>query len=245
MIAQDSAKFWFPKLNSHPWKWMRDWIPNTALIDYDEDLLAPALLGQANDEYTRLYFAVEAAIRYEVPGPVFIRTDLTSAKHSGRGAYIVDGKDEDGLNHALLTTLSHAQLKSYHSKIKSSAVMVRQLINVKHDRTAFNGLPIGNEWRVFADQRGHQCSHPYWPDEALNGKMDDGAEGNEWTKHWVRTDVQDAAAQAAKAMREFKWSVDFVEDTAGKMWLVDMATAMNSYHDPKCKFFGLDNMERI
>jgi hypothetical protein len=244
MIAQDSAKFWFPKLESHPWQWMRDWLPKTVLVDYDEELLAPALLGQRSKEYDRLYYAVGAAI-YNIGVPCFIRTDLTSAKHAGKDAYIIN--DEDDWNHALLTTLSCAQLKSYHSKVKSSAIMVRQLINVKHERTAFNGLPIGNEWRVFADQRGHQCFHHYWPDEALKDKMDDGGPVplNLWTREWMRTDLQDAAKEAAKAMGQLKWSVDFVEDVDGKFWLIDMATAMNSYHDPRCKFSGLDNMERI
>lgn len=250
MIAQDSAKFWFPKLNSHPWEWMRKWLPNTVMVDYDEELLAPALLGQRSKEYDRLYYAVGAAI-YEIGAPAFIRTDLTSAKHAGRGAYVIEKPgfylDAMDWNHALLTTLSHAQLKSYHSKVKSSAVMVRQLINVKHERTAFNGLPIGNEWRVFADQRGVQCFHHYWPDEALTGKMDDGGAPppDIFDREWIPTDVRDAAVQAAKAMGQLKWSVDFTQDVDGKFWLIDMATAMNSYHHPRCDFSGLDSRERI
>ena len=162
MRIEDSAKFWFPKLLAYPDKRLREWIPNTVMIDYDEELLAPSLMGQHTEEYDRLYYAVETAIRYEIAGPAFIRTDLTSAKHAGRQAYIVDGKNEDGLNDALLTTLSHAQLKSYHSKVKSSAIMVRPMIEIA-GRTAFSGLPIGKEWRVFAGQRGHECYHTYWP----------------------------------------------------------------------------------
>jgi hypothetical protein len=243
MITQDSAKFWFPKLVAHPWKWMRDWLPSTVLIDYDEEALAESLLGRHTAEYDRLYYAVEAALRTEVLYPAFIRTDLTSAKHSGRSAYIVDGSDEGGLNYALLTTLSHAQLKSYHSKIKSSAIMVRSLIKVKHDRTAFNGLPIGNEWRVFVDKHDVQCFHKYWPDEALQDHMDDNKPATDTSSDWwawCRTDLLDAAKEAGKAMGGGKWSVDFTEDVNGKFWLIDMATAMNSYHRPDCKFSGLE-----
>jgi hypothetical protein len=247
MIPQDSAKFWFPRLVSHPWKWMRDWLPNTVMIDYSEEALADSLRGHHTAEYDRLYYAVEAAIRHEIAGPAFIRTDITSAKHSGRNAYIVDGTDEDGLNHALLTTLAHSQLKTYHGKMKASAIMVRSVIEIQADRTAFHGLPIGKEWRVFADQRGVQCHHGYWPTVALDGHMDDGQPPTENSLglHWIRTDALDAAKLAAKAMGQFKWSVDFAEDTSGKVWLLDMATAMNSFHTPECPFFQLDNLERL
>lgn len=234
MKKEDSAKFWFPKITlaSH---WLATWLPKTVLIDYDEEALAPSLMGQYSKEYERLYYVVERAAS-EFDGPVFIRTDLTSAKHSGIDAYKVS--KYDALNHALLTTLSHAQLKSYHSKIKSSAIMVRQWINVKHDRTAFNGLPIGNEWRVFADNRDVRCVHRYWPKEALEGHMDDKmpTSAKEWSQLWIRTDLLDDAVQAAKAATPEwpgeQWSVDFVEDVNGKFWLIDMATAENSYHAP-------------
>lgn len=236
MIKQDSAKFWFPKLAADPW--VRDWLPKTIMIDYNEEWLVPSLRGQATTEYTNLYLSVEAAIRYEISGPAFIRTDITSAKHAGRAAYVVNKTDE--LNHALLTTLSHAELKSYHQKVKSSAIMVRPLLHIKADRTAFGGLPIGKEWRVFANQTGTRCFHGYWPEEALIGHMDDGKPpddpkaGNNWAKYWMSTDALEVAVQAAKLMGEGEWSVDFAEDVDGKIWLLDMATAGNSFHHPIC-----------
>lgn len=247
MIAQDSAKFWLPKLELHPWQWMRDWIPQTAVIDYNEDLLAPSLMGQPSAEYDRLYYAVQNVMETAFQTPVFIRTDITSAKHAGINAFKVSNYDE--LNHALLTTLSHAQLKSYHQKVKSSAILIRPWLQIAHKRTAFRGLPIGKEWRIFADQRGVQCSHGYWPKVALDGYMDDGQPPSvpsaDWAEYWIRTDIMDAAKEAAKAMGQLKWSVDFAEDTSGKVWLLDMATASNSFHHPECKFSGLDNSERI
>src|SRR6266403_3631192 len=249
MIAQDSAKFWFPKLLAPgPYSWLCSEVPNTVFLDYNEDALAESLIGQHTDEYERLYYAVEAAIRHEIAGPAFIRTDLTSAKHVGKHAYTVKNLDED-LNVALLETLNHAFKKSYHSKIKSSAIMVRALIDVRHEVTAFNGLPIGNEWRIFAHQVGYQCSHQYWPKDALEGHMDNGAKVPEWKggwpQSWVRTDILDAASAAAKAMRAGKWSVDFVADKNDKYWLLDMATAGNSYHAPGCAYGGLDKQDRL
>jgi hypothetical protein len=240
MIPQDSAKFWFPKLAA---TWLCTEIPNTVFVDYNEELLTPALMGQKSAEYERLYYTVEAAL-HEIGEPAFIRTDLTSAKHAGKHAYRVDSLE--GLNDALLTTLSAAQLKSYHSKVKSSAIMVRHHLNVKHDRTAFGGLPIANEWRVFADQNGVQCAHHYWPEQALWNHMDDGKEPpKDWVKFWIPTVVMQNAEVAAKAIGVGKWSADFVEDINGKWWLLDMATAGNSYHDLSCQYSGLDIQNRL
>lgn len=236
MITQDSAKFWFPKLDASRF---REWLPNTIMIDYDEDALSTSLIGGHTDEYERLYYAVEAAIRYEIAGPAFIRTDITSAKHAGSRAWKVEKADD--LNDALLTTLSASQLKTYFEKVKGSAIMVRPLLQIA-GRTAFNGLPIGKEFRVFADQKGIQCWHSYWPEEALTGKMDDGGKPavlRDWTNGWINTDVLDVAFRAARAMGEGKWSIDFAQDKFGKYWLLDMATAGNSFH-ATCQHKDLD-----
>ena len=244
MNVYDSSKFWLPKLELSPSLWLRDWIPQTASIDYNEDLLAPALIGQDCEEYTRLYYAVQNVLEMAFTGPVFVRTDITSAKHAGKHAYKIENYND--INDALLITLSHAQLKSYHSKVKSSAILLRKWIQAPASRTAFGGLAIGNEWRVFADQRGVQCAHRYWPKEALFGKMDDRMEPDDnWFQFWIQRDILVAAKNAAKSMGQLKWSIDFMEDQNGKMWLTDMATAMNSYHEPSCEFSQLDNFERI
>jgi hypothetical protein len=240
MRYEDSAKFWFPKIANMSLAQIR--VPKTIFVDYNEDTLTESLFGKNTAEYERLYYAVEDAIR-EIGYPTFIRTDLTSAKHSGRLSCIVE--NENTLNNALLNTLYQAHLKSYHSKTKSSAIMVREFIKVKHERTAFRGLPIGNEWRVFANQTEHQCYHCYWPMEALDGKMDDGKEASPFSKGWIRSDLPETAALLAKQLGLGTWSFDFVEDVRGIWWLVDMATAGNSYHDPSCEYAKLDKPDRL
>src|SRR5271168_2630040 len=110
MIAQDSATFWFPRLQEAA-KWFSSGIliPKTIIVDYDEELLYPSFSGRHSKEYDRLYYAVGAALA-EIGSPAFIRTDLTSAKHAGKRAYKVETRmdREDDWNDALLTTLSHA-----------------------------------------------------------------------------------------------------------------------------------------
>lgn len=244
MITQDSAKFWFPKLTAPgPHSWLRTEVPNTVFVDYNEDALAESLQGKHTAEYERLFYAVEAALRFEVGSPAFIRTDLTSAKHSGKDAWCVNSLED--LNDALLKTLAAAHLKSYHSKVKSSAIMVRTLLKAKYSRTAFGGLPVANEWRVFADQKGVQCAHHYWPEDALKDHMDDGEKPPSWTEYWMPSEVLHIAKAAAQAQGSGKWSADLVEDVNGKWWLLDMATAGNSYHAPHCQHARLDKQDRL
>lgn len=85
MITQDSAKFWFPKLTAPgPSSWLRSEIPNTVFVDYNEGALVESLQGKPTDEYERLYYAVETALRFEVGSPAFIR-GAVKPRPSGRG----------------------------------------------------------------------------------------------------------------------------------------------------------------
>lgn len=240
MIPQDSAKFWLPKITTNIW--LNEFVPQTALVEYNQDALAMSLRGKHTAEYERLYYIVAHEAKH-IGYPFFIRTDITSAKHAGKSAWKVGSEDE--LNFALLTTLSASELKTTFQPIKASAILVREFLDLgTSGRTAFNGLPIGRELRVFADQRGIQCWHSYWPEEALTGKMDDGGEPEIIHQPSINMEMTEVAKAAARAMGQGKWSIDFAQDTQGMWWLLDMATAGNSYH-ATCQFQGLDEQERL
>jgi hypothetical protein len=243
MIIQDSAKFWLPRITTNVW--LNEFVPRTALVEYNQDALAQSLRGKHTTEYERLYYIVAHEAK-QIGYPVFIRTDITSAKHAGKSAWKVVSEEE--LNFALLTTLSASELKTTFQPIKASAILVREFLDLgTSGRTAFNGLPIGREFRLFADQNGLQCWHSYWPEEALTGKMDDGGEPEimrQWSDGWINTDVIDAAVTAAKAMGAGKWSIDFAHDVQGSWWLLDMATAGNSYH-ATCQHKDLDKENEL
>ena len=40
-------------------------------------------------------------------------------------------------------------------------------------------------------------------------------------------------------------SIDFAQEKNGKIWLLDMATAGNSYHKPSCPYSGLDKLNEV
>lgn len=83
-------------------------------------------------------------------------------------------------------------------------------------------------------------------DQVLWGYMDDGkAEPPNPFQNWIPTEVTQIAGAAAKAQGSGKWSADLVEDVNSKWWLLDMATAGNSYHDLDCQYAGLDKQDRL
>ena len=51
----------------------------------------------------------------------------------------------------------------------TSAFLVREFLEIPAAFEAFGGLPIGREWRFFADQESVLCRHFYWPEAAFEG----------------------------------------------------------------------------
>jgi hypothetical protein len=120
-------------------------------------------------------------------------------------------------------------------------VAIRELIRLQVGFTAFYGkLPIGAERRYFISDGAVVCHHPYWIEAAIQKPT---------IKNWKRvladlneehyTEVALLTEYAWEIAQQFEgnWSVDFCRGTDGKWWLIDMATAHNSWH-PDCEHKG-------
>ena len=123
----------------------------------------------------------------------------------------------------------------------TQAFMVREYLSIPATFTAFGGLPIGREWRFFADQQGILCSHFYWPSDAFDRQpglpaswRTDLASTSSRLSQYDQASLSEMAARAACTIGYGAWSVDFALDANGKWWLIDMATAERSWH-PKCR----------
>ena len=235
----DSALFWFPRIQKAGLP-----VPKTMFIPYNYRAILPIFDGLDCEEYNKLYYGVENAAK-QLGMPCFLRSDVTSAKHQGPTAYKIEGIEN--LNEQLYRTLEETELKTFMHYQKPKALMVREWLNLKHTFTAFHGLAISREWRVFADPFRVICAHPYWPEEAIQGHTDDP----DWQKKLA--DLQmisppqlismgEHAIRAAFAVGGGEWSVDFAEDVNGKWWLTDMALADSSYHWPGCPNKKLDKI---
>ena len=229
-MNRNSALRWFPPIASAGLP-----VPHTLMVPYSHYDILPIFDGEPSQEFDRLKEAVgNAAI--EVGIPSFLRTDLTSAKHCGPGAYCITDAAKCGQQ--IFKTLEDTEMKFFMERAGPEAMIVREFLILDAPFTAFHGLPIAREWRIFTDDAHLFCQHPYWPTEALEGHVDSVVD---WKKQLTElhrepqgVDLGAMAMQAVKACGGGEWSVDFACDVAGKWWLIDMATMRDSYHWPGC-----------
>jgi hypothetical protein len=170
--------------------------------------------------------------------PVFIRTDLTSAKHDGDSAVRATNADD------VLPIVGGLVGESAMKQMKPAALMVREWIDIEADFTAFGGLPIGTEFRLFAGPDDVLCSHYYWPEDSIERPDDEDWKRLREASASVEppAEVRVAATRAARLANRHEaldplevWSVDFARDESGHWHLIDMALAANSWH-PECRY---------
>lgn len=180
--------------------------------------------------------------------PVFVRTDLASAKHHGIAS--VRAESPEDLQAVVVKTLDYTIMKD----LLPSALLFRDWIDIDAKFTAFDGLPMGREFRVFADSDEAYCTHYYWPKESIEETAPSDPiwhEEHEILENSPRPPWMDAAARSAAFEANFDtpledldpaWSVDFAQDTDGEWWLIDMAIGVDSWHPDDCpRKFDLEN----
>lgn len=228
----NSALLWLPKIEAAGLP-----TPKTIIVPYSHSDCVSIFDGEGSAEFLRLSHAVDAAAN-EIGYPVFIRTDLGSAKHAGPRAFRID---EPGENSAIFETLEDSEMKFWMERDGPQAFLVREWLDLESPFTAFRGLKISREWRYFADGDKVICSHPYWPTEALEDHVDETA-WPDWqfdlgllhSPTGDEPELERMAVEAASACGGDRWSVDFCRDVNGKIWLTDMAVMEDSYHWSGC-----------
>ena len=214
-------------------------IPRTLMIPYSHYDILPIFDGDSSEEFIRLKIAVEEAVS-EIGPPAFLRTDLSSAKHSGPKSYLITNAAACGQQ--VFDTLEDNEMKFFMQREGPQTMMVRQFLDLDSRFTAFDGLPIAREWRIFADGEHVICKHPYWPKEALEGHVSSAGWEDQLAEMHVYPEdagLEAMAIQAARACVGEPWSVDFARDKSGKWWLLDMAVMADSYHWTGCEKKGI------
>lgn len=206
--------------------------PKTISIPYNHLAITPIFDGQECHDFRVLTAKVMAACQH-IGYPCFIRTDLSSAKHSGPSSYLA--KDDPDVARVLAATLEDNELKFWPST-RPTAILVREFLHLEHEFTAFHGLPISREWRLFVAPEGMQCAHPYWPLDAFKYEDVDDIERRIADLAMRPDNLDELAASVLPIVQELggEWSVDLSKDIHGIWWLTDMATAQDSYHHPEC-----------
>ena len=229
-MNRNSALIWFPAIEAAGLP-----VPRTIMVPYSHRDILPIFDGEAVPEFIRLQAEVEKAA-LEIGVPAFLRTDLCSAKHSGPRSYLISNAAACGQQ--VFETLEDVEMKFFMEREGPQTMMVREFLDLDATFTAFHGLPIAREWRIFADGEHVICRHPYWPEEALEGHVTEpGWEAQLAALHvWPEgAGLEAMAVTAAKTCGGAAWSVDFARDKGGKWWLIDMALSGDSYHWPGCE----------
>jgi len=233
---RNSMLYWFPKIAAAGLP-----VPETELVRIDNRTLWPLCDGLPVPD------APEAELRQaaeRIGFPCFIRSDQSSAKHSGPRAYRADSPE--GVLPVVLDTFMDSCLKD----LTVLAFAFRRWLDLDAPFRAFGygddpGHPIACEWRAFADSERCWCIHFYWPDYAIEGH-------NPTREDWRET-LADLASElppsylpalAIKAVRALgenpthRWSVDFARAQGGNWWVIDMAAAESSWHPEECVYRG-------
>jgi len=230
-MNKNSALIWLPKLVSAGID-----TPKTEIVEYDHRNIIEVFDKSDLPMFQNLVDRVKLACE-RIGYPVFIRTDLSSAKHDGPSAYRIGG--ESDIRNVLLATIEDNETKFWLEPEPPMAILVRKWIDLNSLFSAFGGHAIAREWRFFADSEKVKCFHPYWPEDSMQFE---GTEPNGWKEllndlHKIPENIEELKRLAivSAGLYGCDSSVDIAMDVNGKWWVTDMATAEDSYHWPSCE----------
>lgn len=242
---KNSLLYWYPKIQGLPIRQPETcWHPVDCFKVLDEPEYRESVVRQLQQIGERFNY------------PLFMRTDLASAKHYYDSTCHVRSAYDLGGN---LFRLADSNLAS---DLIFDHIVLREHIPLAAKFKAFEGLPIAPERRYFVRDGEVLCKHMYWPAEAL--KFYDppypdnlNIEDRKGYINRKRKEVSDIAFQLLETMnRETDeevalltsyaemvgqvlsgaWSVDFAKARNGDWILIDMAEAKRSWHPETCPF---------
>lgn len=209
--------------------------PKTAIVDFpplatyclvgdkisdDDKITAEALIAGAIDKIR--------AFGSEVGYPIFIKNSFTSAKHYWNNSCFIKSENDDirgKLQELANYLLCHTPLIALH-------VIPREFIQTNPAFFAFNGMPIAEEYRVFANDGKILGWQPYWPERSIQNPSDP-----QWKAELSQIstpsndDIEEMTTVSEAITRDLGgyWSVDFLKDKNGDLWLIDMALGNMSF----------------
>jgi len=228
---QSDMSYWLPKLRKTPAK-----IPYTVRVPVERRTVEEGTINEVTLSLPDVD-DLRDAVR-EVGGPrAFVRTSQASDKHSMKSASRIDY-----LNESHLGATAHALAESMLMKMgvfEPTAFYVREWLDLAHEFTAFEDLPIAEELRVFLYDGDVHSTGFYWEKDAIRR-----ADTDEWEPLWEKTRenamdgrdyVERMAEQVAEEFDTGYWSVDFAKADNGEWYCIDMARGEASWHPRECE----------
>lgn len=211
--------------------------PKTEWVDFGRDW-AMELLNSAEktpEADAAIQALCEAGDR--IGWPCFMRTDQCSGKHEWeRTCYVPTVEHVWNNVCALLEYNECADIMG----LPYSALVIREFLECDAPFTAYRGMPVTLERRLFIRDREVVCDHPYWPTEAIErgypSDPDWAEKFAELSESYMGQEVATVYEMASKVALDFDgyWSIDFLRAKDG-WYLIDMALGDQSYHWEGCE----------
>lgn len=241
---RNCLSYWFPLIEAVGLP-----VPKTTIVLADKDL-APLAYGESVAGFDHFLGRLSAAA--EAMGyPFFLRTGQGSGKHHWLDTCYVTAEADLGQHVYNLVEWSNC-VDVFG--LPTTVWAVREMLPTKPYFTAFKGMPICKEFRVFVDGAEVVCVHPYWPRGVLveGFPMEPGADWEDGARQ-----IPDGFDEAYKSLCDLPrytadrfevtriaaiagltlggaWSVDMLATERG-WYLTDMAEAHRSFHWDGCE----------
>lgn len=223
---------WFPQIEAAGLP-----VPKTIVFRTECELIR-LCDGEMPPQYDAFLSRLKEAVD-QIGLPAFLRTGLTSAKHSWKkSCYLTD------INRlsAHVAEIVEFSLCADIFGLDIDVWVVREMLPTKPAFYAFRGdMPITKERRYFVSGDTVLCSHPYWPEEAFSRDGREYAADPNWQQLLAllnedteqdKSELEALTRRAGMAVSG-AWSVDWLWTERG-WFLTDMAPAETSYHWEGC-----------
>lgn len=231
---ESSMLYWYPKIKD----FLRT--PKTVFlpVSTEEHHRMVKSLGETpipKDIRERIYRKAD-----KIGYPLFLRSDQGSGKHQWRDTCYVQNRK---------SLIPHvASLIEWHEcagimGLWWDALVFREVLPLESKFTAFAGMPVSRERRVFVRDGVVECIHPYWVKESIDTYFPDTLP-DDWEErldylNCMSCDENEQLSSMGKIFGEELpgyWSVDFAYDIYGYWWLIDAARGELSWHPAECQY---------
>lgn len=243
---RNSLNYWYPIIKKLPIP-----MPKTLIIKMSREAVLSVMEGGESKEFEEQIVKIKT-LAEQIGYPLFLRTDLKSAKHEwDKGAFV---KNSSVLVEHLLHTCESNEMAGIMG-LNYSHIVLRQFLELDWRFKAFCGnMPVSCERRYFVEDGKVICHHPYWFKEAIKDAHKEegkrlqyiGYINHRLPNHWekmlqeINTETEDEIILLSKFAKlvsnlvEGYWSVDFARGRNGAWYLIDMANGYASEHYPNC-----------
>jgi len=232
----NSLLYWYPKVKD-----LDIPMPKTEIVELKNTHVELMTIIDGNFSVLEPYWREILDKSQKIGFPLFMRTDEFSSKHNWKNTCYVQSETE------LKEHIRNLFEDSFCADVWGlplRAIVFREYIPMKNLFVAFRGeMPVNPEIRFFIKDGKVQCWHWYWIEEAIKESR---KLPKDWKERLIRAKsdymlgqnlilLTDYATTVAEHIEGY-WSVDFCLSKEDTWFLIDMAQANQSWHQPKCKY---------